>query len=201
MVQQGLKTNRRIDKRAGERGVAVLEFAIVASIYLTMMVAVVAGGTIFWAHNTLVDATRRGARYASTQCNPCISCCTGNTTAVSRIKNVVVYGTETPAVGAQPVVPGLQTSNVKVEYYADAAVAAAPFGLSTGAVAVSICQSAANGYTVSVCPGLTTTDNCTAYRYNYAFNRASNLIQMPLYRTTLTGEGGGFITPNNTTTY
>src|SRR5215207_2760554 len=155
---------RRTPKRTRERGVVTLEFALVASIYLTVLVAIVAGGTVFWAHNTLVDATRRGARYAALQCNPCISCCATAGTSLTRIKNVVVYGAENPAAGAPPVVPGLTTANVKVEYYNDATIATAPFGLSTGSVAVSICQSDQNDYLVSACPGASTTGNCTAYR-------------------------------------
>lgn len=189
-------------RRGEERGTATLEFTFVASIYLTMMVGIVAGGTIFWAHNSLMDATRRGARYAASQCNPCSSCCTGNSTALTRIKNVVVFGTDNPPNGARPIVPGLTTSNVKVEYYNDTTFTSAPFGLATGTVAVSICQSAQNNYTASTCPGgASTTDSCTAYRYNYVFSTSSNLIQMPQYRTTLTGENAGFTQTNNTAAY
>lgn len=184
--------NNPLHGDGGERGVITLEFAIVASIYLTVLVAIVAGATVFWAHNTLNEATRRGARYAASQCNPCVSCCTGYNTSLTRIKNMVVYGTDSPAAGAQPVVPGLTTSNVKVEYYNDATITTAPFGLSTGSVAISICQSDQDGYLVSACTGGSTTDSCTAYRYNYAFINA-NLIQMPEYRTTLTGENAGFV--------
>ena len=203
-MRKQVKTTWCGGERTRERGMVTLEFALVASIFLTMLVAIVAGGTVFWAHNTLVDATRRGARYASLQCNPCVACCSGpdgtSATALTRIKNVVVYGTDSPGVGAQPVVPGLTTSNVKVEYNSDPTINAV-FGLASGGVSVSICQTDQNNFTASTCSTASTTDSCTAYRYNYAFRSASNLIQMPQYRTTLTGENGGAPATDDTTAY
>jgi Flp pilus assembly protein TadG len=179
----------RQEQRAGERGMVTLEFTFVAVIYLTMLIAIVAGGTVWWAHNTLMDATRRGARYASTQCDICCGSCPGNgltPNTLNRIKNMVVFGN--PAGTGQPVVPGLTTGNVKVQYANDPIKTTLPFGITKGIVAVSICQSAQN---FTVCPG--TTDNCTAYRFNYVFDKASNLIQMPEYRTALPGESAGYI--------
>ena len=183
--------NRTYPHNKRERGMATLEFAFVAAIYLTMLVALVAGGALFWSHNALVDATRRGTRYAAMQCYPCDTCCTGNATAIARIKNVVVFGN--PGGTGQPLIPRLQTSNVKVQYYNDAANSARTFGVTRGSVAVSICQSD-ESYTAAVCPvGGNVAGSCTGYRYNYLINRAVNLIQMPEYRTTLTGESAGFV--------
>ena len=50
----------RINKRF-ESGVATIEFAMTASFFLMMIVAIVAGSHFFFTHNALVESTRRGA--------------------------------------------------------------------------------------------------------------------------------------------
>ncbi len=85
-----------------------------------MLIAITAAGHLFWTHNALVEATRRGARYAATH-------------AVNdpNVKNVVVYGTPNPAPSAAPFVDNLEADNVMVEPSAD-------FGVGQGSVSVSI---------------------------------------------------------------
>jgi len=101
-----------------DRGATLLEFAIGATVFLTVMFAVLEFGRALWVHNALTDAVRRGARYAVV-----------HTAADSAaVKNVVVYGD--PGGGAQPVVNNLATSNVAVTY--------SNFGLEGGSVSVSI---------------------------------------------------------------
>jgi Flp pilus assembly protein TadG len=39
-----------------ESGVATVEFAITASFFFMMLIAVVAGGHLFWTHNALVES-------------------------------------------------------------------------------------------------------------------------------------------------
>ncbi len=51
-------------KRSGERGAALVEFAIAALVFLTAVFAVIEFGRLLWVHNALTDAARRGARYA-----------------------------------------------------------------------------------------------------------------------------------------
>ncbi len=53
----------------GEHGGTLLEFTITAATFLMMLVGIVAIGHLYFTHNALVEATRRGARYASMQCN------------------------------------------------------------------------------------------------------------------------------------
>src|SRR5262245_3453668 len=77
--------------RKSEYGVATLEFALTVGFFLSMVVAVVAGGHFFWTHNALVEATRRGARYAAMQCRPNQVGCDAGVTSIARIKNVVLY--------------------------------------------------------------------------------------------------------------
>ncbi|MEP6570778.1 MAG: TadE/TadG family type IV pilus assembly protein [Acidobacteriota bacterium] len=109
--------SNRKNKRS-ERGSTLVEFAIGATVFLTVMFAVVEFGRALWVHNALSDAARRGARYAVVNT-------AGDSAAV---KNVVVYGD--PAGGSTPLVDNLTTSNVNVTY--------SGFGLSGGTATVSI---------------------------------------------------------------
>src|SRR2546427_10951001 len=107
-----------------ERGVSTLEFTLTASFFFMMILVVIVGAHVFWIHNSLVEATRRGARYAAFQCNPNVTSCTGYSTAVDRIKNVVLY--DSPTAGTEPIVPGLKASNVKVTYSVNTALPGGP---------------------------------------------------------------------------
>ena len=114
-----------------ERGVATIEFAITASFFFLMLVAVVSGGHFYWTHNALVEATRRGARYGANQCFPDQSGCPDSNTTIARVKNVVLYNSSTA--GASPIVPSLQASNVIVTYSTNPA-----YGIASGTVSVKI---------------------------------------------------------------
>lgn len=98
--------NRFPNIRTSERGGSLIEFTIVAAVFFLMLVGIVAVGNLYYTHNALVEATRRGARYAVL--HP-----TGSTTDV---QNVVLYGTDEPADGARTVVYNLQPDNVTVNY-------------------------------------------------------------------------------------
>jgi len=94
--------------RRDERGAALVEFAIGASVFFTAIFGVLECGRLLWTHNALADAARRGARYAVINtgggtCDPC----------KTNVRNVVVYGD--PAGGTQPVVPGLTATPDRVE--------------------------------------------------------------------------------------
>ena len=104
--------------RNDQRGATLVEFAICATVFLTVIFAVLEFGRALWVHNALTDAARRGARYAVLHA----------ATDSDSVKNVVVYGD--PAGGSQPVVNNLTTSNVTVTY--------SNFGLDGGTVSVSI---------------------------------------------------------------
>jgi Flp pilus assembly protein TadG len=95
--------------RRNERGAALVEFAIVATIFLTVLFGVLEFGRLFWTHNALKDAARRGARYAIVRKNDAAS--------IQAVKYMVVYGdpNANPAT-AKPVVTGLTPANVDVAY-------------------------------------------------------------------------------------
>lgn len=92
-----------------ERGAALIEFAIVSTVFLTLLFSVVEFGRLYWTHNALRDAARRGTRYATVRKN--------DAAGIQAVKNLVVYGdpNANPAT-AIPVAPGLTTNNVTVQY-------------------------------------------------------------------------------------
>jgi Flp pilus assembly protein TadG len=98
---------------AGERGNALIEFAISFSLIFAVFGGVFQFGYSFYTYNALVNAVREGARYASLK--PYDSTSTTPTQAfLTDVQNMVVYGTIAPADGAKAVVGGLQLSNVAV---------------------------------------------------------------------------------------
>ena len=102
-----------------QRGIALLEMALVSAILLTVIFGSIEMARLFWTVNALTDATRRGARYAVV-----------NAANVDEVKNVVAYGTTTA--GTHTIVSGLNpATNVSVVYSDD-------FGLAQGEVTVSI---------------------------------------------------------------
>ena len=100
---------KRKANRRRERGAALVELAIVASVFLTALFGVVEFGRLFWTHNALRDAARRGARYAAVRKN--------DTAGQTAVKKLVVYGDPNANTAtAKPIVPGLTMANVALEY-------------------------------------------------------------------------------------
>jgi Flp pilus assembly protein TadG len=88
------------------RGSALIEFAGSLILLFSVFVGIFQIGYTFFAYNTLVNAVRAGARYASLQQT--------NAELPKTVKNLVVYGDLAPAASAQPVVPGLTIDQVNV---------------------------------------------------------------------------------------
>jgi len=100
-----------------ERGASLVEFAIAATVFLTVVFAVVEFGRALWVHNALSDAARRGARYAVLH----------KATDIEDVKKIVVYGDLTETT---PLLDNLTTGNVDVVYNG--------FNLDGGTVSVSV---------------------------------------------------------------
>jgi Flp pilus assembly protein TadG len=111
-----MATHRHEQKKT-ERGASLLEFAIAATVFLTVLFAVVEFGRALWVHNALTDAARRGARYAVLH----------KSTDIDDVKKIVVYGDLTETT---PMLENLTTANVTVTYNA--------FNLDSGTASVSI---------------------------------------------------------------
>jgi Flp pilus assembly protein TadG len=101
------------------KGNALIEFGLSAPLIFTVLVGTFQFGYTFYVYNQLQVAVRSGVRYASQldyqQSN---NGCTDSTQM--KVKNLVVYGTPTPGQNDGPIVRGLSTSNVVVNYNPDA---------------------------------------------------------------------------------
>ena len=98
-------------RRPRERGNALIEFALSFFLIFAVFSGIFQFAYSFYVYNTLVVAVREGARYASLK--PYDSTTTTPTAGFrDAVRNMVVYGDPQPANGAQPIVPGIQTSNV-----------------------------------------------------------------------------------------
>ena len=110
-----------------QRGAILVEFAIASLVFFIAMFSVLELSRMLWTYNALADGVRRGARYAAMN-SPDAAGSTANST---KVKNVVLYGTDAPAVDARPIVYGLATSHVTVTYSGN-------FGVNQGTVTVQV---------------------------------------------------------------
>jgi Flp pilus assembly protein TadG len=143
-----------------ERGAALVEFAIVATVFLSVMFGVIEFGRLFWTHNALRDAARRGARYATVRRN--------DSNGIAAVKNMVVYGD--PAGGTTPVVSGLTTNDVQVNFQNYN-------GLQLSSKA-----------TVSIENG-----SGQPYQFQFSVPLIGGTFSMPKYKTSLPGESAGYV--------
>jgi hypothetical protein len=109
-------------KKDGQRGAALVELAIGATVFLMVLFGIIEFGRALWVHNALSDAARRGARYAVNSPED------SDGAIKDAISNVVIYGD--PAGGSVKMVDHLAPENIDVQY--------SNFGLGTGTVTVSI---------------------------------------------------------------
>jgi Flp pilus assembly protein TadG len=90
--------------RKDERGVQLVELAIVLPVFLILFAAVGEFGRYFYEYTTLAKSARVGARYLSGKAV--------NATEDTKAKNLVVYGNA--AGTGSPVLTGLTTANVVI---------------------------------------------------------------------------------------
>jgi Flp pilus assembly protein TadG len=105
-------------RRKRERGNAMLEFAIGATVFVALFTGTFQYGYTFYIYNNLISQVRAGARYGAIARYTSLSGFSMASPAVTgynapAVQNVVVYGD--PAGGTTPTVPGLTTNNVKVD--------------------------------------------------------------------------------------
>lgn len=86
------------------KGTTTVEFAVIAALFFTVLLAVIEFGRALYVWNTLTEATRRGARIAVV--------CPRNHSAIARI---AVFNNAT-AGGASPILAGLSPANIVVSY-------------------------------------------------------------------------------------
>jgi len=158
----------RFKSKRNQRGAALVELAIVSTVFFTAIFAVLEFGRLLWTHNALQDAARRGARYATVRRD--------DTAGNLAVKKMVVYGdpNANPAT-ATPVVTGLTTSDVTVAY------------ANYNGVQLS------SRATVSI-KNPTTGQN---YKFQFAIPLIGGTLTMPSYKTSLPGESAGYVPCDN----
>jgi Flp pilus assembly protein TadG len=152
-----MRKNRR------ERGATMAEFAIISVVFFMIIFGIIEFGRLFYTHNALTDAARRGARYAVLH---------DMNVAAERdcVKKIVVFGEThvdptTCVETGPPLINGLTTTNVIVTYTTGL------YGTNLGTATVEI----------------------TNYTFNLSIPFARQTLTMPKYVTTLTAESAGRI--------
>jgi Flp pilus assembly protein TadG len=90
--------------RSDERGVQLVELAIVLPIFILLFGATAEFGRYFYEYTTLAKSARVGARYLATAAV--------NSTEDTNAKNIVVFGNS--AGTGNPILSGLTTANVSI---------------------------------------------------------------------------------------
>jgi Flp pilus assembly protein TadG len=101
-------------KRQG--GNAMMEFAISAAILLPALAGSFQFGYTFYQYNLLQAAVSNGARYGMLRTYRCMAGETDVNKVKAAIRNMTVYGTPSPGEGAAPVVKGLTTDKIDVNF-------------------------------------------------------------------------------------
>lgn len=95
--------------RRDEQGVQLLELAIVLPIMMLLFASLAEFGRYFYEYSTAAKAARLGARYLASK-----SATSGTKDWEVIAKNIVVYGNA--AGSGDPILPGMTTANVEVQY-------------------------------------------------------------------------------------
>jgi len=95
--------------RRDDRGVQLVELAIVLPILLLLFAAVAEFGRYFYEYSTVAKSARLGARYLAAK-----SATSATNNWQANAKNLVVFG-NTAGTGS-PILSGMTTANVTVEY-------------------------------------------------------------------------------------
>lgn len=92
-----------------QRGAAMVEFALIALLFFMLLFGIIEFGRAFFTYNTLVEATRRGARVAAV--------CPISANGITQVKQVTVFDPTTPdGVTSITGLLGLTTANIAVTY-------------------------------------------------------------------------------------
>ncbi len=101
----------RVVRRCRQKGNALLEFALSASILLPALLTTFQIGYSLYTYNKLESAVRFGARYAARRTYDS-GTSTPSSAFLAAVQNMVVYAN--PNGGTTPVVPGLTTNQVSL---------------------------------------------------------------------------------------
>ena len=104
-------------RRAGQRGNVIVEFALAFPLLFVFLGGMFQFGHAFYVYNELQSAVRAGVRFAA---QADFDGGTGGATFRTQVRNMVVYGSPSSS-GPPPLVNGLTTGNVAVNWQADGA--------------------------------------------------------------------------------
>lgn len=93
----------------GQKGVALIELALVLPLLIILSVMVTEFGRAFYYYNTMAKSLRDAVRFLSMQ-DP--SAASTEPATITRARHMVVYGVPAPALDTLPLVPGLSLANV-----------------------------------------------------------------------------------------
>ncbi len=105
------KRDPRIAANRSERGNTLVEFALAFAVLFPLLMGAFQFGSVFSVYNSLHNAVRSGARYASLRSYDS-STATPSEAFKQAITNMVLYGD--PAGGTTPILPGLTPENVSL---------------------------------------------------------------------------------------
>ncbi len=108
-----------------ERGHAMIELALSATVMITCLAGTFQFGYTFYVYNQLVTAVGNGGRYAATR-----TLRAETDKAETAIRNLVVYGDTKPDADAKPVVAGLTPEQVEVRWVRDGSGAPSAVGVA-----------------------------------------------------------------------
>jgi Flp pilus assembly protein TadG len=92
-----------------QHGAAMVEFALIAILFFMLLFGIIEFARAFFTYNTLVEATRRGARVAAV--------CPISAAGTLQAKQVTVFDSNPDGTSAVTGLLGLSTANVQVSYY------------------------------------------------------------------------------------
>lgn len=121
-------TNRNIHH---QRGVATLEFAIIAMLLFTIMFGIFEFGRLLYVYNTVQEVTRRAAREAVVRWT--------DTASQNTAKSLALFGAANLPAGAE-----ITTANIRINYLTGGGVNPTPFPASP-ADNISACLSGPDG--------------------------------------------------------
>ena len=148
-------------RRTSEKGTTMAEFVIISGIFFMIIFGIIEFGRLFYIHNALTDAARRGARYAAVHKKADMDC----------VENVIIYGESNLDAKCAPTGPalinGLDTTKIHVTYVGPDKDT--DYGMNLGTVTVEI----------------------TNYTFNLSIPFLHKTLTMPNYVTTLPAESAG----------
>ena len=108
-----MKANFRL---GSERGIELIEFALVLPFLLLLTLGTIEFGRIYYTYNTLTKAVRDGARYAATSRIKADGTwvATEIPSVETRTRNLVVYGIISPTGSEPKIISDILTSQINV---------------------------------------------------------------------------------------